>query len=106
MIPCETAKPLNSFLKSELTLKLSDLFSLSVRFSSGEPPVCLLAKRCVLYYDDQPQLVASAAAEIQNSAFLAIQKYGMQEIGKHRNKEIVTSLCETPAVTLSQQWGS
>lgn len=36
LIPCATAKPLNSFLKSELTLKLSDFsFSLSAVASAS-----------------------------------------------------------------------
>jgi hypothetical protein len=42
VIPCEPAKPLNSFLKSALTLKLSDFsFSLSCAVSA----LCVLAKR-------------------------------------------------------------
>ncbi len=44
LIPSDTAKPLKSFLKSELTLKLSDSFSLSVPLFSLPLSVRLLAK--------------------------------------------------------------
>jgi hypothetical protein len=44
LIPCDTANPLNSFLNSRLTLKLSDFsFSLSEAPSSLPPSVRLSA---------------------------------------------------------------
>lgn len=44
LIPCDTANPLNSFLNSGLTLKLSDSFSLSGTLLSLLPSLRLLIK--------------------------------------------------------------
>src|SRR5437868_9999279 len=45
VIPCDTANPLNSFLKSGLTLKFSVLFSLSVAPSAAGRSLWLLTNR-------------------------------------------------------------
>jgi hypothetical protein len=50
LIPSDTAKPLNSFLNSGLTLKLSESFS----FSGVLLSLRLLAKAVPLWRDDHP----------------------------------------------------
>jgi hypothetical protein len=78
LTPPETAKPLNSFLNSGLTLKLSDPFSLSGALPSLLPLVRLLAK-AVLLRATTAAPSARTGGTIQISAFLAIQKTGNKE---------------------------
>jgi hypothetical protein len=70
LTPPETAKPLNSFLNSGLTLKLSDPFSLS----GALPSLLPLVRRATTAAPS-----ARTGGTIQISAFLAIQKTGNKE---------------------------
>lgn len=86
LIPSDTAKPLNSFLNSGLTLKLSDSFSLSGALLSLVLSVRLLAKVASMARRLPPP-VARRSTRIQISAFLAILKGRNRPIPKARNKE-------------------
>lgn len=73
LIPSETAKPLNSFLNSALTLKFSDSFSLSGALLSLLLSVRLLAK-AIPHGATTIAPVARNSTRIRISAFLAIPK--------------------------------
>ena len=73
VIPSDTAKPLNSFLKSGLTLKLSVLFSLSAAPSAAGPSFWLPTNRHPLQSAPfQPSYLTNIRIRI--SVFLASQK--------------------------------
>ncbi|MBO0134078.1 hypothetical protein [Agrobacterium burrii] len=52
LIPSDTAKPLNAFLNWELTLKLSDSFSLSGALLSSLLSLCLMDNFASLWPND------------------------------------------------------
>lgn len=87
LIPSDTAKPLNSFLNSGFTLKLSDSFSLSAAVLTPLLSLRLLAKVVPLGATTIATDHANQCRGIQISAFLAIPKARNRRIPKARNKE-------------------
>ena len=80
LIPSDTAKPLNCFLNSGVTLKLSDTFSLS------EAPLSLvLSVRVLAKVASLALTVARCSAKIQISVFLSIRKDRNRPIQKTGN---------------------